>query len=161
VSPAGGGRSDSVFKSNWIRLAASVLAAAVALQGAGCGGPSNVGQVTGTVTLDGQPLESAFVEFEPLQGNSPSRGITDATGKYTLRYTREIEGAEIGEHRVRITTFSGGDPDAEPPKPTVREKLPAKYNAKTELTRKVESGMNTLDFPLESAGKVIQPKPDE
>jgi hypothetical protein len=119
------------------------------LQLAGCG-PDNVGRVSGTVTLDGQPLEGAYVEFQPVAGNAPSGGITDALGQYTLRYTRDIEGAEIGEHKVRITTASGGDPDAEPPKPAVPEKVPPQYNKNTDLTAKVESGSNTLNFDLQS-----------
>lgn len=125
----------------------------------GCGGSDSVGRVSGKVTLDDQPLAGAIVQFQPVAGNSPSSGITDSAGEYTLRYTRSTEGAEIGEHRVTISTFSGGDPDAEPPKPSVPEKVPVNYNTKTELTAKVESGSNTVDFPLKS-GKVVQPKPD-
>jgi hypothetical protein len=147
-----------VFRSSFLRVSGAILF--TALTCAGCGGPDNVGRVSGKVTLDGQPLSGAIVQFEPLAGNSPSGAITDSSGQYSLRYTREVEGAEIGEHRVRITTFSAGDPDAEPPKPRVPEKLPARYNAKTELTAKVERGSNTHDFPLESKGKIQQPKDD-
>ncbi|MGE0757576.1 MAG: carboxypeptidase-like regulatory domain-containing protein [Pirellulaceae bacterium] len=126
----------------------------------GCGGPENVGQVSGKVTMDGQPLADAVVQFEPLAGNAPSSGITDASGEYTLRYTREHLGAEVGEHRVRITTFRGGDPDADPPRPPVKEKVPAKYNGQTELRADVKSGANTFDFELQSGGKIEQPKND-
>jgi hypothetical protein len=128
-----------------------MIALILALPLVGCG-PDNVGRVSGTVKLDGQPLEGAYVEFQPIAGNAPSGGMTDAMGQYTLRYTREIEGAEIGEHAVRITTASGGDPDAEPPKPPVPERVPPKYNAQTELKATVEKGSNTLDFELQSGG---------
>ncbi|HVJ67412.1 MAG TPA: carboxypeptidase-like regulatory domain-containing protein [Caulifigura sp.] len=128
------------------------MAATMVLVLAGCSRPENIGLVSGLVTLDGSPLEGALVQFEPLAGNSPSGGITDASGKYSLTYNRETKGAEIGEHRVLITTHNGGDPDANPPVPKSPEKLPGKYNKKSELKAKVQAGNNTFDFPLESAG---------
>jgi hypothetical protein len=140
-----------LFASARERIAFRVALGTLLLWVVGCG-PDNVGQVSGTVRLDGQPLEGAYVEFQPVAGNSPSRGVTDATGQYTLKYTREIEGAELGEHTVRITTYAGGDPDAEPPKPPVPEKVPRKYNAQSELKAKVEKGSNTADFELQSGG---------
>jgi hypothetical protein len=120
----------------------------------------NVGTVSGKVTLDAQPLADAIVQFQPIAGKSPSAGITDAAGHYSMRYSREIEGAEIGEHMVRICTYSGGDVDAEPPKPPTPEKVPARYNTNTELKVTVKSGSNTLDFALESGSPIIQPRSD-
>jgi hypothetical protein len=119
----------------------------------GCGS-GNIGTVSGTVTLDAKPLAGAVVRFQPDAGQSPSSGITDESGQYSLRYTREIEGAEIGDHTVRITTQSLGNPDADPPRPPVPERVPAKYNSNSELKAKVEAGSNTINFPLE--GEVLQ-----
>ncbi len=119
----------------------------------GCGGPENIAQVSGTVTLDGQPLRGAYVIFNPVEPGSQSSGLTDDSGHFTLQYTREIRGAEIGDHMVRITTASRGDPDADPPKPKVEEKLPAKYHSKSELSATVKQGSNDLSFPLVSAPK--------
>lgn len=124
----------------------------------GCGGPDNIGRVSGKVTLDGQPLAGAIVRFKPKAGGSPSTAITDSTGNYVLGYTRKVKGAEIGEHSVSISTFVAGDPDAEPPKLLVPEKVPTKYNAKSEFTASVQAGANNFDFPLESAGEIVQPK---
>jgi len=114
----------------------------------GCG-PSNIGTVSGTVTLDGQPLPDALVTFTPIEDGSPSSGRTDANGSYTLRYTRSIVGAEPGEHVVSVSTYTEGDPDAEPPIPEVAEKVPAKYNEKSELKQTVTKGSNTIDLALE------------
>jgi hypothetical protein len=141
-----------------IYISALACAAIVVLTAGGCGGPENVGRVSGTITLDGQPLPGAVVQFQPLEGNAPSGGITDSSGRYTLRYTREHEGAVIGEHEVRISTYAAGDSEADPPKPEVPEKLPAKYNTKTELKASVKSGRNTLDFALESGGDIVTPR---
>jgi hypothetical protein len=127
----------------------------------GCGSPENVGQVSGKVTLDGHPLAGARVRFTPKATGSPSSAITDASGNYSLVYTRDINGAEIGEHTVSISTYSKGDADAEPPKPSVPEKVPAKYNTKRELTRTVKAGSNTINFELESTGKIVQPGKNE
>jgi hypothetical protein len=37
-----------------------------------------------------------------------------------------------------------------------RERVPAKYNVKTELVRDVKSGRNTIDFDLVSGGEIIE-----
>lgn len=133
---------------------------AVALLIAGCGGPTNVGVVTGVVTLDGQPLEEARVTFQPREG-SPSAGTTDASGRYELRYTRSVKGAAVGEHEVSISTFRAGNPSAEPPVERQPERVAARYNRRTELKAVVRPGRNQVDFALEPAGAIAQPKPGE
>lgn len=123
----------------------------------GCGGDSNMGGVTGTVTLDGQPVSDATVNFTPKKAGSPSNGRTDSSGKYELSYSKSKKGAEIGEHTVRVTTFRKANPDAETPITAVPEKIPARYNSKSELTKEVKSGNNTIDLELKSDGPVVQP----
>lgn len=138
-----------------VTLVLGVSIACIAL--AGCGGPAGVGAVSGTVTLEGKPLASAVVKFAPKDGGAPSRAITDESGRYALRYTRSYSGAVVGEHVVSISTYAAAIPDAEPAKPEVPEKVPAKYNANSELVVTVKSGSNTLDFPLDSKGPIVQP----
>lgn len=123
----------------------------------GCGGNSNVSTVSGTVTLDSQPLSDAVVKFSGKSGGSPSLGKTDSSGNYTLQYSRDVAGADIGDHTVSITTYQAGDPDSDPPVPAAPEKLPAKYNTKTELKASVAGGKNVVNFDLKSDGKVVQP----
>jgi len=125
----------------------------------GCGksAPANVGGVSGRVTLAGEPLPEAVVTFAPTkQGGSTALGKTKADGTYSLNYAKGISGAEIGENRVLVTTFDAGNPDSDPPRPAVPEKVPAKYNSQTELKVEVKAGSNTFDFPLEP-GPVVQP----
>lgn len=136
-------------------LLRSAMSAAAAIMLTGCGG-GNVAEVTGTVTLDGQPLPNAVVEFSPAtegQG-TPSYGRTDASGTFTLQYTSDQPGAEVGEYRVSITTQTSGDPDAEPPIPEQPELVPAKYNWETELRETVVAGVNTFTFDLDSDGVI-------
>ena len=120
----------------------------------GCGpnGP-NVAEVTGTVTLDGQPLEGAEIEFQPIDipNGSPSYSInrTGPDGEYSLQYNDTLKGAMVGEHKVRITTFQqistdegGGE---------IPEQLGPEYNTKTELTATVKAGKsNVCNFDLKS-----------
>jgi len=107
-------------------------------------GPS-LGTVTGTVTLDGRPLQHASVVFQPVTGR-PSAGLTDANGKYSLIYTPDVKGASIGKHQVVIrTTGLEEDDDAAEKK---KETLPKKYNDSTELQAEVAPGRNIHDFSL-------------
>ncbi len=133
---------------------AVVLLAALSLTlfpflGCGRGAPS-LGKVSGTVTLDGEPLPLAKIEFQPKEtGKSPSYARTDEAGNYTLMYSVDLPGALPGEHTVRITTYRQEHQEIGPPK-EFPERLPARYNSETDLTREVTSGSQTIDFELES-----------
>lgn len=74
----------------------------------------------------------------------------------TLLYRSRTRGAEPGEHRVTIATFTEGDPDGDPPVARVAERVPVKYNLRSELTATVERGANVLDFDLDAGGPVVQ-----
>jgi len=52
----------------------------------GCSSGSDIGAtpVTGTVTLDGQPVEAANVAFSPKTADGrAAAGVTDASGRFT------------------------------------------------------------------------------
>jgi len=118
---------------------------------AGCGRGGSIpslGEVSGIVTLDGQPLADAIVTFAPAAGR-PSQGITGTDGRYTLAYTTERSGAMVGDHVVRISTDryverSGGAVEQ------ITERVPAMYNAQSTLTATVKAGKNDLPFQLQS-----------
>jgi hypothetical protein len=128
----------------------------------GCGSKGDqpeLGTVNGTVTLDGQPLVGVAVVFQPDNGR-PSRGMTDAEGKYELIYIRQTKGAKVGPHRVEIAPSeeggveeTEGDADESPAagsKPAAKSKVPVRYNSKSELNIEVKSGANKIDFDLKS-----------
>jgi hypothetical protein len=71
----------------------------------------------------------------------PSRAITDEAGRYELTYLRDIKGAAIGKHEVRIMTRTEHQPT---------ERLPAKYNSDSELTAEVTGDGVPIDFALKS-----------
>ena len=114
----------------------------------GCG--SNNEGVTGTITLDGQPLADAEVVFTPEEGGRPASAMTDSAGKYDLVYTINEKGAPAGKYIVRIRaskTKTGEDGrDVNTP-----EVVPPKYNQKSELMVEVkDGGANQFDFAIES-----------
>jgi len=126
-------------------LAGLMIAATV---GCGDAGPE-LGTVSGTVTLDAQPLADAYVEFQPAEGRA-SGGMTDAAGAYSLDFVAGEKGALPGEHTVRITTENVlTDPETGEPIDSP-ERAPAKYNQNTELKATVTTGSNTIDFALTS-----------
>ena len=133
------------------------FAAFVLLAGAiiGCGN-SDLGSVNGTVRLGGQPLENALVTFTPVAGGRPAAGKTDSSGYYELVFSRDDEGALIGEHTVSISTMGEKVAADGESSELIPEKVPAKYNVNTELKKTVEGGSNTIDFDLEPGGEIVQ-----
>ncbi len=82
--------------TRWI-VCASLAACLV-----GCGNGQSVVEVTGTVTLDGKPLELVQVEFWPTNGPR-SVGKTNAEGKFTLELDDGSKsGAVPGKHKVAL-----------------------------------------------------------
>ena len=87
-------------RSTWT-LGCAVLLALVALCLSGCGSSEGytLVPVSGTITLDGQPLAGASVSFQRSGGEAtvgPGSGaVTDASGKY------ELKTAEADSHPVR------------------------------------------------------------
>jgi hypothetical protein len=142
-----------------IVLRLSLLAALVAL--AGCGkGPYEVAQVSGRVTLDGQPVAKVAVMFQPMAPKGTmnpgpgSYGITDAEGRYTLKLVGvETSGAVVGKHKVRIENYTEpGDSSDDRPRPRAKPAvpIPGKYN-RGEAILEFEvpaSGTDNADFPL-------------
>ena len=123
---------------------------------AGCNGRTDLGQVTGRVTLDGQPLENACLEFVPLEGHgSNAFGRCDSDGNYAVMFAHNAKGATLGKNRVRITTRDVYQ-DSSGREAWSRERVPARYNTRSELDVSVQPGANVFDFSLETgAGKSV------
>ncbi len=121
----------------------------------GCSGGAedipDLGQVTGTITLDGKPVEGANVTFTPPAAGKKSRGkssigTTDAQGKYTLMYSAGVAGAVIADHKIEISKVEGEGEALD----VGEEQIPKKYNEDSKLTKTVVEGENTFDFDLKS-----------
>lgn len=92
------------MSSIWKSLSSALLGTAL-LVSTGCGGgDKNPGvdlePVTGTVLLDGSPVEGATVVFHGEQGAS---GITDSSGKFTLTTFDPGDGAKVGVYKVTVS----------------------------------------------------------
>lgn len=137
-----------------VRNVGSWLAAALLLVAlVGCG-RSDLGTVTGTITLDGEPLADALVMFTPITGGRPAAGRTDSQGNYELVHDRNSQGAVFGEHVVEVSTGDelANDDDTVT---VIPEKIPAKYNLDSELRATIEAGENVFDFDLKAEGEIV------
>jgi hypothetical protein len=135
---------------------------AVLVEGCGRGG-LNLAEVDGVVTLDGEALPHATVQFHPqvrgTEGARPSLAATNSNGEYKLQYSITRSGVLPGRHKVTISTFSTPDEDANGNLiPGTPETVPDAYNTRSTLTADVPPEGGTFDFELTSdAGPVIQP----
>ena len=96
--------------------------------------------------MNGKPLEGVIVEFNSEEGGRPGVGVTNSEGEYELQYTGGVEGSKLGPTTISITTEW---PEGEPPEGDF-ERIPRRYNSKTELRETVETGNNVFDFDLKS-----------
>ena len=101
-----------------------------------------LGKVTGTVSIDRKPAAGLAVRFS-TPGFRSSIGLTDQEGRYELNYVKEVMGAAVGTHTVRIQQVSQEGK-------SVPVRIPARYNRESELTAEVKRGRNTIDFDLTS-----------
>jgi hypothetical protein len=135
--------------------------------------------VSGTVTLDGKPVEGAMLTFEPVtEGEGYSAfGATDASGRYKLQtsYGKAEAGTTPGKYKVTISKSQAVDDAGNPiavVQPTVvavvdtssdssstlpttktKEFMPAKTSrfGTTDLERTVENKReNVFNFDLKS-----------
>lgn len=143
---------DMQFK---LRLVVALSCVPIAI---GCGsrpGPQAkveiVVPVSGTLTYQGNPLESYQISFLPMDGRRPAMGTTDAAGKFTLGTNKVGDGAPPGTHKLTIVWLAPPSTDApgqetiidDPallPKPKIQ--IPDKYsNSDTSgLTQEVPAG---------------------
>lgn len=90
-----------------IRFFCSLLVVVVTfgtLAGCGDGRPSLV-PVSGSVTLNGTPLEGALIGFEPdgIDGYSrPSSATTDSSGKFVVGTYDKADGMPKGKYKVTV-----------------------------------------------------------
>jgi hypothetical protein len=141
------------------RVVQGFVASMLFVQICGCG--NGLAQVSGQVTLDGQPLRGGIedtrvtIQFQPASGaGSTAIGLADENGNYVLG-TGSKSGIPPGEYLVTCSAQQIVDAKTPKTKNGVRQVTDLKYaNAKTSgLKFTVEPGRNQLDIPLESSTK--------
>jgi hypothetical protein len=129
------------------RVAAILLVLAVAFLVGGCGGKSTT--VSGEVTLDGQPLADGLITYVPLDGKTPNAAAKIQQGKYRTKATPGAMKVQITQAMVTGKRKAYDTPDS-PMIDVLGERLPARYNASTELKADLTPGSNTLNWELKS-----------
>ena len=126
------------------------------LAAAGCGKDNPLGRraISGSITLDGQPLSHGNIEFAPRNPAGVGSGVMITDGQYAIT---EQHGLPPGDYDVRIFSPNTDSPAPEGPPgplgpPAVEERIPARYNAETELSVTVAAdGPTVFDFSLEGS----------
>jgi len=115
---------------------------------AGCSKPIRPGfaAVAGEVTLDGAPIPTGWIQFEPVGSKLPAESTPINAGRYTGLM-------RIGPCKVRVTASRSTGKVSEVTGGVIEEQyIHPRYNTATELTAEVvEHKNNTLDFRLESS----------
>ena len=120
---------------------------------AGCSNSGLESEVSGKVSLDGQPGGPGAIVFAPIDGQTnPADGAIQLDGSYYLKTSREV-GLKAGKYRVSVSVF-----DQPEVKLGERSMVPAKLvtpqrYADTEtsgLEYTVEPGKNNIDIELPS-----------
>jgi hypothetical protein len=145
--PRPGSMQVSAFQ--WLLIAFSLVSLV------GCGG--NLADVSGAVTLDGQPLRSGrdirtTVVFQPISGSAIGAvGLVDESGRYQLS-TGSKKGAVPGDYTVTCTSTQIIPSKTPGGAGSGRSITDPKYaNAKTSgFQFTVQSGSNEFNIPLES-----------
>jgi hypothetical protein len=106
--------------------------------------------ITGTVTLDGQPVASGVVTLIKQNSELVREGAVIKDGRFEAhvppgKYRVELSGQKVVGKRKQ-KGFDGKDEEVE----LSEELFPARYNANSELTQEIKAGHNTVKLDLTS-----------
>lgn len=128
----------------------------LAVSTAGCGADDGLGRlpISGTITLDGKPLQHGLIQFQPTSDRQPvAAGGFVADGKYAI--ARE-SGPVPGTYRVTITAAGEPSKPAEDDipgglPPAGKELVPAAYNSNSQVDAVVKAdGDNVFNLDMKS-----------
>jgi len=118
----------------------------------GCGSDDPRISVSGTITINGTPIENGAIAFHPRRGTpSPTAGATIKNGKYEIAQGKGINPGEfeVRIHAIRKTDRVAHDIVTDEPFAVNEQFLPARFNTKTELSVVIEESGSPVDFDLE------------
>jgi hypothetical protein len=138
-------------RRNWGATPAGALMLGLIAFG-GCGGEPRLESVSGTVKHDGAPLRKATIRFTPEADGGLPVGSVVQEGSYRLP---NPPGLAPGRYVVSLSLTddpdapAGAPPDVDLAAPGGGERLPARYNERSELRAEVKAGAtNSFDFEL-------------
>jgi len=140
MTTAGSGRAVGFSRLGWVMISLMFVSLA------GCSDWwAGVGEVSGTVKIEGKPSKGVRVDFRPLaKDGSVATGISGANGVYRLRRLGPgaQSGAVSGEYSVHLSYDDGA---------ANREPIPARFKGDSKLRFEVVSGKsNTFDIDASS-----------
>jgi hypothetical protein len=115
----------------------------------GCSADAKHGMVTGTVTLDGQPLKAGTIRFDAVDGRTAAADATIADGKFMAKLPPGNKRVSITSPKVVGKKKMYDTPDS-PVYDVTEELLHARYNAQSELKLTVTAGRQSHNFDLKS-----------
>ena len=131
--------------------------------------PPQLAQVSGIVTMNGEPLANANIRTLPFNfaageasGLNDAEGVSDAEGRFTLSTFKggePLEGAYVGDHKVTVAVTEPG-----PGGFGVVTLSPAEYADSTTTTLRIavsSSADENQSFKLELEGEVKGRKTDD
>lgn len=125
----------------------------------GCGDSVPLGQVRGTLTLDGRPVSNVVVVFVPDSSGEHasirSAGQCDDQGKFTLRCDTGVAGGVVGSHRVIVEDLSLANAPRAPDGTITqfpRKRFPEKYSdpLQTPLRATIRAGEQDIALKMSS-----------
>ena len=123
----------------------------IALLGlAGCNREPAKSRITGEVTLDGDTVDEGNISFVPADGVGPTAGERIENGSYSVEVPPGLKKVSINAPEVVGQRKAYESDPNSPMIEIVRERIPIKYNAQTELQYTVPAGSATKNFELKS-----------
>lgn len=124
---------------------------------AGCSQGGVGATASGVLTIDGKPAPAGIMlEFQPqVAGSSPSMGITDANGRYVLKFNVNTVGVMPGDSVVSLSIPPSGGTNGSPKvsESLATLRLPKEcVGPNSTLVRTVKPGSNQIDIAIETAG---------
>jgi hypothetical protein len=116
---------------------------------AGCSTGPPVAELSGTVSVDGQPPARGAITFIPIDGKGQTAGCEIKDGKYAAKLGVGTFKVEIRVPKVVGRKKLYDTPDS-PIQDLLEEVLPARYNSASELKIEVNAGKNEKDWDLKS-----------
>jgi hypothetical protein len=118
----------------------------------GCSGNSKL-SVSGSVTLDGEPLSDGIITFTPLDGSGANAGTVIFNGEYQVEVMPGKKLARIeGYKTVAVKKVKMGSKEIDAP--DKRPIVPKQYNSESKLEVDVDSSHREHNFELKGGLKV-------
>ncbi len=116
----------------------------------GCGGSGiETAGVSGTITVNGKPVEGIEVMFTPDAKLRPSIGMTDAQGRYKAEFVASQSGVPLGPCVVQFSIYRGD---------SMKNYLPKEFNEKAAdnpaFHLDVKKGGAVFDYDIKYNGEI-------